>query len=75
MIAGRLAMFWRWIGALIVSGRPISRTQRGRLQLLGVAAPVVRDAVGVVGRRVLDRDLHVIEAGGCQPLQTLARQQ
>ena len=74
MIAGRLAMFWRWIGALIVSGSPSLAYPAGRLQLLGVAAPVVRDAVGVVGRRVLDRDLHVIEAGGRQPLETLARQ-
>ena len=34
----------------------------GDLQLLGVAARVVGDAVGVGGVRVLDRDLHMVEA-------------
>ena len=68
-------MFWRWMGALMVSGRPSARTQRGDLELLGVAAAVVGDAVGVGGLGVLDRDLHVVEPALGQPLQALAREQ
>ena len=47
----------------------------GDLQLLGVAAAIVGDAVGVGGVGVLDRDLHVVEAARGQRLQPLAREQ
>ena len=65
-------MFWRWIGAL--SGeRQAERTHpAGDLQLLGVAALVVGDAVGVGGVGILDRDLHVIQTARGQRLQALA---
>ena len=75
MMAGRLAMFWRWIGRIEGQRQAERAHPAGDLQLLGVAALVVGDAVGVGGVRVLDRDLHVIEAARSQPLQALAREQ
>ena len=49
----------------------------GHFLLLGAAALVAADAVGVLGRRVdvLDRDLHVVEAGLFELLQPVALQQ
>ena len=51
----------------------LPREARGRDLLL--ERPVARDAVVVLGVRALDRDLHVVQAGGLQRLRPLAREQ
>ena len=54
-------MFWRWIGALTVSGRPSSVTQRATSSFFGGGAGIGADPLGVLGVDVLERDLDVIE--------------
>ena len=53
----------RWMTALTVNGSPASVTKARDLDLAGEGALVAGDVVGRLRFRILDRQLHMVEAG------------